>query len=118
MKRLARHGAAEKTLQNRENCIMEIKAIKFRNGSNRKWFALVAEVERDKLGLKGEDKVSLINLKCDPVFIGSLLNGKGYLPAYHMNKKTWITVLLDGSVPEEEVRDLIHLSYELVSDGK
>jgi predicted DNA-binding protein (MmcQ/YjbR family) len=39
---------------------------------------------------------------------------KGYFPAYHMNKKSWLTVLLDGSVNDDELKDLIHLSYEII----
>ena len=90
----------------------------FRNPRNKKWFALVADVERKKLGLKGEGRVDVINLKCDPVFIGSLLGNEGFLPAYHMNKKSWITVLLDGTVDFERIKDLIGLSYELILKSK
>jgi predicted DNA-binding protein (MmcQ/YjbR family) len=68
----------------------------------------------EKLGLKGKGKVDIIDLKCDPILIGSLIRNNGYLPAYHMSKKSWITVLLDGSAPDEEIKDLIHLSFEIV----
>ncbi len=42
----------------------------------------------------------------------------GYLPAYHMNKERWITIRLDGSVPEEEIKNLIDMSYHLTKPGK
>ncbi len=45
--------------------------------------------------------------------IGSLRLSKGFLPAYHMNKEHWITILLDGSVEREKIKQLIDLSYEL-----
>ena len=86
----------------------------FRNQRNKKWFAIIMDIEKQKLGLKGKGKVDIIDLKCDPILIGSLIRNDGYLPAYHMSKKNWITVLLDGSAPDEEIKDLIHLSFEIV----
>lgn len=50
-------------------------------------------------------------VKCDPILIGSLPNNNGYLPRYHMNKANWITLLLDGSVPKDDVFNFIDLSY-------
>ena len=76
----------------------------FRNKRNKKWFALVADVDKSKLSSEGEGRVDVINLKCDEVLIGSLLHNKGYFPAYHMSKKSWITVLLDGSVSDGELK--------------
>ena len=88
--------------------------IVFRNMKNKKWFAIIMDIDRSKLGLDGDGKVDIIDLKCDPILIGSLLHNKGYLPAYHMSRKSWITVLLDGSVSDEELKDLICLSYEII----
>lgn len=44
----------------------------FRHGGNRKWFALVLDVPRNKLGLPGTQMIDVVNLKCDPILIGSL----------------------------------------------
>lgn len=84
-----------------------------RHLSNRKWFALIGDVRRDRLGLSGEGKVDIINVKCDPILSGSLLMQEGYYPAYHMNHESWITILLDGTVSLEEIYQLLDLSYEL-----
>lgn len=84
----------------------------FRHIGNRKWFALIMEVPRDRLGLPTNDILSIVNLKCDPILIGSLINKEGYFPAYHMNKTSWITVALDGSVPDDEVKNLLDMSFE------
>ena len=92
--------------------------IVFRNKKNKKWFAIIMDIEKGKLGLDGEGKIDIIDLKCDPILIGSLLHNKGYLPAYHMSKKSWITILLDGSVSENELKDLIYLSYEIIEKKK
>jgi len=59
-----------------------------------------------------------ITLKADP--IDSLILRRQYAavkPGYHMNKKHWNTVTLDGSVPDDEVRQMIDESYELVVLG-
>lgn len=86
----------------------------FRNKRNQKWFAIIMNVNKTKLGLSGEGGVDVINVKCDPILIGSLLCNEGYRPAYHMNKTNWITVLLDGSVNMREVKNLIRFSYEMI----
>ncbi|MEI3542099.1 MAG: MmcQ/YjbR family DNA-binding protein [Acutalibacteraceae bacterium] len=89
-----------------------------RNSNNSKWYAAIMDVQKQKLGLKGKEYVDILDVKCDPIMIGSLLNSKGYLPAYHMNKSTWITILLDGSISKDEIFNLIDLSYEMTQKKK
>ena len=89
------------------------RAAVFRHAGNRKWFALVMEVPRDKLGLPGTEKLDIVNFKCDPILISSLRGETGIFPAYHMNKASWITASLDGSVPAETIKLLLDVSYEL-----
>ena len=80
----------------------------FRQKENRKWFALVMDVGGSKVGLESDDVIPCINLKIDdPVFHDLLVKQKGIIPAYHMNKLHWITVRLNGDVPEKNVYDLI-----------
>ena len=92
--------------------------IVFRNVRNKKWFAIIMNIERSKLGLEGEGKIDIIDLRCDNILIGSLLLNEGYLPAYHMSKNNWITIRLDGSAKDEEIKDLLHLSYEIIDMKK
>ena len=91
--------------------------VVFRNRRNKKWFAIMMDVDKSKLGLSGEGRTDVINVKCNPLLIGSLLRAPGYLPAYHMSKAHWISILLDGGAPAEEIKDLIDLSYETVDNG-
>ena len=84
-----------------------------RHESNAKWYAAVMNVPERKLGLDGEETKDILVVKCDPILIGSLLQNHGYLPAYHMNKSTWLTILLDGSVPMPDIEKWIDLSYDL-----
>ena len=86
-----------------------------RHTGNRKWFALLMDVPREKLGLSGAEHVDVINLKCDAMS-GALRQQPGILPAYHMHRDSWITVLLDGTVPVQDILPLIDLSYHLTSD--
>ena len=85
----------------------------FRHGGNRKWFALLMEVSKKKLGLPGDGALDVLNVKCDPVLLGSLLGERGFFPAYHMNKENWISILLDGTVSADEIKPLLELSYQL-----
>lgn len=56
-----------------------------------------------------------INLKCDPYLAIDLREiHKEISPGYHMNKKHWNTVNCEGNLPEEEIKQLIDMSYELV----
>ncbi len=91
----------------------------FRHSDNKKWFALVMEVGKDRLGLSGDGSVDVINLKIDDLmFRDMLLREKGILPAYHMNKKHWITVLLDGTVKADRVYELIDTSFLATASKK
>lgn len=84
----------------------------FRHTSNKKWFALIMDVPQNRLGLQGEDVLQVVNFKCDPVLLGSLLDEKGFFPAYHMSKASWITVSLDGSVEDEKIKMLLDMSFD------
>lgn len=90
----------------------------FRHPMSGKWFALVMDVPRARLGLPGEEIVDVLVVKCDPVMIGALLREPGFLPAYHMSKRQWVSVLLDGSVPDERVIPLLDMSYAAVAPKK
>lgn len=71
------------------------------------------DLPKKKIGQTCNATVDVINLKCDPAFSGSLKQQPGILPAYHMNKENWITVVLDGTVPEELVFSLLDMSFQL-----
>ena len=58
----------------------------FRHLDNHKWFALTINIPYQTLGLPGDGNVDILNIKCDPILIGSLRGKPGFRPAYHMNK--------------------------------
>lgn len=84
----------------------------FRHSNNRKWFALIMDIPKNKLGLPGTDIIDVVNFKCDPLLISSLLKETGFFPAYHMNKESWITVALDKSVNDDTIKMLLDMSYD------
>ncbi|WP_371916083.1 MmcQ/YjbR family DNA-binding protein [Paenibacillus sp. P32E] len=61
------------------------------------------------------EKHTIINLKCDPVIADNLREQyENVRPGYHMNKKHWNSITLDGSVPEPDLFAMIDHSYLLV----
>ena len=84
-----------------------------RHLNSKKWYGVVLEVNRRKLGLEGDSIVDVLNVKCDPIMIGSLRLQDGFFPAYHMNKDTWLSILLDRPDLDESINILLDLSYEL-----
>ena len=60
-----------------------------------------------------------VSLKCDPEWSEVLRNAYDAVrPGYHLNKRHWNTIVLDGSVPDDEVAELIAHSYPLVASGR
>lgn len=84
-----------------------------RHAGSEKWFAIVMNVPREKLGMAGEGELDILDLKCHPDKVGSLRKMKGILAGYHMNKEHWISVVLDGTVTAGQLHELIRDSYEL-----
>lgn len=80
-----------------------------------KWYAGIFSLPRQTLGLPGDGEIDVLNVKCPPELVGSLRLTPGFLPAYHMNKEHWITILLDGSVDRETICRLLDQSYELTA---
>lgn len=89
-----------------------------RHKDNKKWYGVILKVGRDKLGFSETDVVDVLNVKCEPLLIGSLLMKGGFFPAYHMNKDLWISILLENTVTDEEIKSLIEMSYELTKKKK
>ena len=87
----------------------------YRHENNKKWFAVIMEIPKSKIGLDDDGLVNVVNLKCNPLLIGSLLFEDGIHKGYHMNKNYWITVRLDGSVDEDKIKWLLDISFDLTA---
>ncbi len=87
--------------------------------TNHKWFgALLLSVPKRVLGLPGEESEDILDLKGDPLLIGALLDGRRYLPGYHMNKEHWFTAVLNDQTDLEELESLIDRSYALTGEKR
>lgn len=78
-----------------------------------KWYGLIMNIPARLLDLGGEETIDVMNIKLPPETIQSLIDHKHYFPAYHMNKKYWLTLLLDARINLKEVYDLLDQSYLL-----
>ena len=82
---------------------------------NEKWFALVMRIKYRQLGLTGDEKVWVVNMKAEQDAIPNLVDHKSIFPAWHMNKKHWITILLTAVTDFNKLCELTEKSYELVT---
>ncbi len=80
-----------------------------------KWYALISHVDHKRLNIKEDGISEIINLKIEPELNHFLKGQAGVLPAYHMNKEHWITIILDSEFDQRELLNLIDMSYNLVT---
>ncbi len=84
----------------------------FRHSDNRKWFALVMNIPKSRLGLCGEEMTDILNVKMsDPFIADFLIQQEGFFRGYHIRGGNWISVLLDGTVEFEEICRWLEESY-------
>lgn len=84
-----------------------------RRNDNQKWFLAILSVKGSKIGLNTDEIVEAIDLRAQVEDVPKLIKQPNIYPAYHMNKKHWFTIVLDGSVPIEKIYNYIDKSYEL-----
>ncbi|MBQ9743761.1 MAG: MmcQ/YjbR family DNA-binding protein [Clostridia bacterium] len=84
-----------------------------------KWFGIIMNICGNKVGLDSDIRVDVLNVKCKPedTFTAREISS-GIIPAYHMNKKHWISVILNGTVELSLTEALIENSYELSAKKK
>ena len=76
----------------------------FRHTDNRKWYGIIMNIARNKLGLDGKEQVDVLNVKLDdPFLIDMLVQQRGYCRGYHISRGNWVSILLDGTVPFADV---------------
>lgn len=85
----------------------------WRRKDNRKWYGAVLTVSRRKLGFDSDESVEILDLRIKPEEMEGTVDLVRYFPGYHMNKKNWITVCLDGTVALEEICNRLEESYLL-----
>jgi len=86
-----------------------------RHPDTKRWFGVLMRIPATKLGIDSESDADILDIKLDPDFILELQENlpKQYYPAYHMNKKHWVTVLLSDQTDHELLESLIHESFRI-----
>ena len=87
----------------------------YRNKNTNKWFGIIMNLDLSKLD-SGFGEIEIINVKLSECKVQKLLKQKGYYKAYHMSKNDWISIILNDTLPDEEIISLITESYNLVSE--
>ena len=89
----------------------------FRHPGSNKWFGIIMEVKKKNLHISGsensDETEDIMNVKANPIYIDDFLHEDTFLPAYHMNKKYWVSIRLQF-VTENILKKLIDESWNLV----
>ena len=85
----------------------------FRNPESKKWYAGILDVKGNKITKTKHGIIEVLDIKLNPEEIQELLMQPDFYPAYHMNKKTWITIILDDSLSDKKIMELIEESHKL-----
>ena len=84
-----------------------------RRKDNAKWFCVLLTVAKSKIGMAGEGTVEIIDVRMKPEEAESVVDGATYFKGYHMNKKHWVTITLNGGTNINEIFKRIDESYVL-----
>ena len=87
----------------------------FRRKDNRKWYAVIMSVPRNKLGLDGAEELEILNLRVEPQELDKIFDDEKYFRGWHMNKRSWMTLRLDDTLTDEEISARLAKSYELAA---
>ena len=88
----------------------------FRNKINKKWYAIIMNISGNSFNKS--KNIEIINVKIKDNLLDELLKINGIYLAYHMNKKKWISILLDETIDINLIKKLIDDSYKIVSERK
>lgn len=87
----------------------------WRRKDNKKWYGAILSVLGKKIGLESDKMEEIIDLRMNPAEAETILSRDNYYPGWHMNKRSWYTLVLDGGIPDEELKERIRESYELAA---
>lgn len=85
----------------------------WRRKDTTKWYAAILTIPYAKLGIEREGTVEIIDMRMEPTELEKAVDNVTYFRGYHMNKKHWVTMLLDGSAPYDELVRRLDESYVL-----
>ena len=96
----------------------DMDAAVIRSHLTKKWYGVFMKVHPSKIGLGGSQPIRIMDLHGTAEQVASLVDGERYFPGWHMNRKYWYTICLDGSVPMDELQRRIDASFALSQPKK
>ena len=96
-----------------DNPFKKIDACVIRNHESKKWYGLIMEIPRGTLDHNDDEtKVEILNIKVKEENVSKYLEKEDVYPAYHMKKKNWISIVLDGKIKDSDIKKWIDESYQ------
>ena len=88
----------------------------YRRKDSQKWFGLIGNLKRIKLEPESgsKEEIEFMNIKISGEDLSRVLKENGFYRAYHMNKKSWVTMVLDDTLDDSVIEELIDKSYSYV----
>lgn len=93
-------------------------ACSLKTNMKHKWYGIMMNIPYKTLGIEKDGNVDIINVKNNPDKVESMIDHQNYFPAYHMNKKYWVTILLNNNIDIKEIIKRIDESYNIVDNLK
>lgn len=84
----------------------------FRNVKSNKWFGIIMNIDKSKMIIGQSGEIEVLNIKLDDM-VEEYLNQKGIYPSYHLNKKNWVSIILDDTLDDNDIMKLIDISYDI-----
>lgn len=87
----------------------------FRRRDNNQRFAATKNVGCRSVSAGSAGRIDILNVSINPRLVATLREREGFRPAWRMNRNKWVTILLDGTVPDDEVRSYLDMSYQFAA---
>lgn len=86
----------------------------YRRLDNNQRFAATKNVGCRSVNVERAGRIDILNVSVNPRLVAALREREGFRPAWRMNRNKWVTVLLDGTVSDDEIRTYLDMSYKNV----
>ena len=87
----------------------------FRSTRSNKWFGIIMNIDKSKIIPEKTGEIEVLNVKLDDD-VQNYLGLEGIYPSYHLSKKSWVSIILDDTLSDEKIMELVDLSYENVRE--
>lgn len=89
----------------------------WRRADNDKWFGGIFHVRANRIMPNASDEIiEILDIRCTPDMIDFIVDKKMIFPGWHMNKRHWITIILDGRMKMSQIENLLNSSYRIAGE--